>query len=312
MYDAHTHFIPEEVLGWLKENKSRVNAEWKQVDPAKADFLSVNGKWAFELKESFVSKQLFLEGQQQGGVKHSLLSPIPQLFLYEFPVEITQELVGVYNRSLADWCKAEPDRVAAIGTVSLNDPETAAADLRNAMNLGLKGAIIGPGHDGKLLSDPTFQPLWDEANRLGAVLFIHPLLNTDPRLQKRMMPNLIGVPFETTICATDILLSGLMDKSPNAKVLLAHGGGFLPYQIGRITKGYQMWPQVSSVLQAEPLDYLKRFWFDSVVWNPQTLQYLVDLVGADRVVGGSDYPFDLCELPVGCKTGEGYRSLVGI
>lgn len=141
-----------------------------------------------------------------------------------------------------------------------------------------RGAIIGPGLGEKLLTDESFAPFWEEANLLKAVLFIHPLLNTDPRLKNRMMPNLIGIPWETTVCATDLLLGGMLDKYPNAKVLLAHGGGFLPYQIRRMNKGYEQWSAVSSALQSPPSEYLKRFWYDSVLWNGGSLEYLISSV----------------------------------
>ena len=99
------------------------------------------------------------------------------------------------------------------------------------MNIGLKGAIIGPGLGRHMLSDSLFQPFFEEANRLKAILFIHPLLSEDPRLKRRMMPNLIGVPWETTVCATDLLLSGMVDKYPNIKILFAHGGDSFPIKL---------------------------------------------------------------------------------
>ena len=105
-------------------------------------------------------------------------------------------------------------KLSALGTVPLTNPEKAAQVLREAMNLGLKGVIIGPGLPEHMLSDEFFTPFFEEANRQKAIVFIHPLLSEDPRLKRRMMPNLIGVPWETTVCATDLLLSGLVDKYP--------------------------------------------------------------------------------------------------
>lgn len=311
MYDLHTHFIPQDVLHWLKENQKSVNAKWEKKEANKEEFLIVNEKWAFELKKSFVNPDLYLDEQAKAGVAHSVVSPIPQLFLYDFPAEITEELAAVYNKSLADWSGAHPGQLSALGTVPFNDPQLAAQVLSRAMKLGLKGVIIGPGCSGHMLTDEFFIPFWEEANIHQSVIFIHPLLSEDPRLKRRMMPNLIGVPWETTICAADILLSGMLDKYPGVKILLAHGGGFLPYQIGRLNKGYEMWKPVSSSLQAPPSDYLKRFWYDTVLWQPETLTFLLDLVGEDRVVPGSDYPFDLCEWPPVMVGEAGVKSLLG-
>ncbi len=310
MNDFHTHFVTQDVLDWLKENNQTVNAKWIKKSPDKAEFLSVNDKWAFELKEEFVNPDLYVNQMEKVGVTHAIISPIPQLFLYDFTSEITSEVSNIYNQSLANWSKSNPAKISALGTVTLNNPETAAEDLRKAMAAGLKGAIIGPGLNGQLLSNEVFTPFWEEANRLKAIIFIHPLLCEDPRLNQRMMPNLIGVPWETTICAADILLSGMLDKFPNVKILLAHGGGLLPYQIGRLNKGYQQWPVVSNTLTKEPSEYLKHFWYDSVLWNDQALEYLANTVGEDRIVPGSDFPFDLCAWPPSTTKASGSDSLL--
>jgi predicted TIM-barrel fold metal-dependent hydrolase len=311
VYDVHTHFIPPEVMQWLKDNQKTVNAQWEKRESAANDFLIVNNKWGFELKETFIQPELYLQEQTQAGVSHSLVSPVPQLFLYDFSEEITSELSSVYNHALAQWVNNHPERLSALATLPLNEPVRAAEELKKAAHLGLKGAIIGPGLPGRMLSDECFSPFWEEADRQQAIVFIHPLLCEDPRLKRRMMPNLIGVPWETTICATDILLSGLLDKYPRVKILLAHGGGFLPYQIGRLNKGYEKWKAVSAALEAPPREYLKRFWFDTVLWNTEALHYLVQSVGEERVVPGSDFPFDLSAWPPFSLSDKGVRSLLG-
>lgn len=311
MHDVHTHFIPTEVMDWLDENKRRVNAAKEKRDADKSVFLTINGKWAFELKELFIDELLYVGKQKESGIVQSLVSPIPQLFLYEFDKDTTHELSKVYNDALSRMSKSFPS-IAGLATLPLNAPGLAADELSRSMSKGLKGAIIGPGCGNLLLTDASFTPLWEEADRLGAVIFIHPLLSEDPRLRQRMMPNLIGVPWETTLCATDILLSGMMDKYPRVKLLLAHGGGLLPYQVGRLDKGYSQWKQVKSALQAPPSEYLKRFWFDSVLWNSEALQYLLKLVGEEHVLPGSDFPFDLCAWPPLLAENEAaYRSFVG-
>ncbi|KAA9029913.1 amidohydrolase family protein [Niallia endozanthoxylica] len=311
MYDFHTHFIPEDVLSWLKENKNAVNAEWIKKEKNKEEFLVVNQKWGFELKKTFIDFEIYLQEQENVGITHSVVSPIPQLFMYDFPLDISVEMSRIYNKSLAALIKENPEKLSALGTVPLRDPDKAAQVLNEAMNFGLKGAIIGPGLGRQMLSDSFFQPLFEEANRLKAILFIHPLLSEDPRLKRRMMPNLIGVPWETTICVTDLLLSGIIDKYPNLKLLFAHGGGLLPYQIGRLDKGYEQWELVSSNLQAPPSEYLKRFWYDTVLWNQDSIDFLVKTVGEDRVVAGSDYPFDLCAWPPREISDKGAHSLLG-
>ncbi|WP_462409777.1 amidohydrolase family protein [Neobacillus sp. Marseille-QA0830] len=310
MHDFHTHFIPEDVLHWLKDNQRMVHAKWEQKEAGKNEFLTVNEKWGFELKPAFIEDSVYLSEQEKAGITHSLVSPIPQLFLYDFPAEISADLSRVYNHSLAEWSKSAPEKLSSLGTVPLTNPELSAHILQEAMNKGLKGAIIGPGLPGSMLSDEFFIPFFEEANRLKAIVFIHPLLCEDPRLKRRMMPNLIGVPWETTVCGTDLVLSGMVDNYPDVKILFAHGGGFLPYQIGRLDKGYEQWKLVSSNLKAPPSHYLKRFWYDSVLWNQNSLDFLIQTVGEDRVVPGSDYPFDLCVWPPEGKNLTGTQTIL--
>jgi predicted TIM-barrel fold metal-dependent hydrolase len=297
MFDMHTHFIPEDVLLWIKDHKRLVNAEWVKREEKSVTFLTVNNKWGFELKESFIDSSLYLQEQEKAGVLHSLISPIPQLFLYDFPEEITKELSSVYNLSLAKWVKNHNKKLSSLATIPLNNPSQAAKELRSAMELGLKGAIIGPSLENLMLTNNCFSSFWEEANYQKAIIFIHPLLCEDSRLKNRMMPNLIGIPWETTICATDLLLSGFLDKYPHVRILLAHGGGFLPYQIGRLNKGYNKWANVSKSLQGLPSEYLCRFWFDTVLWSDDSLNYLIKTVGEEKVVPGSDFPFDLSSWP---------------
>ncbi|MGG0719476.1 amidohydrolase family protein [Robertmurraya massiliosenegalensis] len=310
MYDFHTHFIPAEVLSWLKDHQQKVDARWVKKEENKDEFLVVNEKWGFELKKAFINSELFLQEQKEIGVTHSVISPIPQLFMYDFSDDISTEVSRVYNQALANLVNSHTNELSALGTVPLTNSVKAANVLGEAMQLGLKGVIIGPGTDDHMLSDHFFTPFFEEANRLEAIVFIHPLLCEDPRLKRRMMPNLIGVPWETTVCATDLLLSGLIDKYPKVKILFAHGGGFLPYQIGRLDKGFEQWDLVSRNLQARPSEYLSRFWYDTVLWNEDSIDFLVKTVGEASVVPGSDYPFDLSVWPPKNRTDKGILSLL--
>lgn len=297
MYDIHSHVVPSAVLDWLRTHRSDVNATWEQRVAGKEPFLTVNEKWSFELKRPFFQSDLFLQEQLEAGMVHTLVSPIPQLFLYEMPWQITRDLATLYNEALAEWVRLSSGRLSGLASVPLNAPDVAAAMLEAAMRQGLKGVIIGPGYNQLSLSDPFFTPLFEAADAMRAIVFIHPVLNEDPRIQRMMMPNMIGVPWETTLCALDLMLGGILDRFPNIRFLLAHGGGFLPYQIGRCNQGYEVWPAVKHALKEKPEHYLKRFWYDNVLWHPSAEEHLIRIVGQDRVLPGSDYPFDLKVWP---------------
>ncbi|KAA9021651.1 amidohydrolase family protein [Niallia endozanthoxylica] len=308
MHDFHTHFIPSDVLEWLKENKNKVNARWSVNEETNEESLIINEKCRIELKKNLINFEAFIQGQENAGVRHTTISPIPQLFLYD-SVSISTEISKIYNEALAQLTVNHPEKISALGTVPLANPVKAAQVLNDAMKLGLKGAIIGPGLGKQMLTDPFFKAFFEEANRLKAILFIHPLVNDDPRLKRRMMPNLIGEPWETTVCATDLVLSGFADKYPDVKIVFAHGGGFLPYQIGRLDKGYEQWEVVSANLQAPPSEYLKRFWYDSVVGSQESIDFLIKVVGEDRVVPGSDANTTLWESALNISD-KGIQSLL--
>ncbi|MFB5190046.1 amidohydrolase family protein [Alicyclobacillus fastidiosus] len=312
MFDVHSHFVPRRVLEWLELNQARVPMTLDERVPGKDPFLTVNDKWSFELKRTFFDPAAYLAEQSAAGIKHTLVSPIPQLFLYDFSADITTAVSELYNGELAAWVQSHDERLSGLGTIPLNAPEQAAQTLETALDLGLKGVIIGPGHQGIPLSDERFRPVWQKADDAGAIVFIHPLLNDDPRIQRLMMPNLIGVPWETTICALDLILGGVLDQYPNVKVLLAHGGGFLPYQVGRLTQGYSVWPAVRNTIQESPAEYLRRFWYDSVLWDERSLKYLQSVVGLERVLPGSDYPFDLRVWPPMLENEDAVQAFLNI
>lgn len=309
-FDGHVHFLPETVLAWLRQSGRSIDVRIENRVPGKEPFLVVEGKWAFELKRAFVDERLFLDEQRTAKVAHSLVSPIPQLFLYELDAAVTKEAASVYNDGLVEMVQRHGDRLSALATVPLNDPEAAAAELLRGMDRGLKGAIVGPGVGAKPLSDESLHPFWEAADSRGAIIFLHPLLSTDPRLKRPQMPNMIGVPWETTVAGADIVFSGMLDRFPRVKIMMAHGGGYLPYQIGRLNKAYDMWPAAAANLQAPPEQYLRRLWFDTVLWHEATFDYLCRLVGPERLVPGSDYPFDLSHWPPGPEAAHGHLTLM--
>ncbi|WP_082407081.1 amidohydrolase family protein [Bacillus sp. JCM 19041] len=297
MIDCHTHFIPEAVQTWLRDHKEQLNAKWIPKGHDKT-LLSINNKWAFPLTLPFIDINLYEKTYREAQVKQAIISPVPQLFLYDFESNVTNELVTVYNRALSE-ITSHNDTFSGLATVSLQNPVRAAEQLETAMNQGLLGAIIGPGVRTDTLSNERFIPFFEAANKRKALIFIHPLLNEDPRLSQRKMPNLIGVPFETTIAGTDLILSGMLDRFPDIHFLLAHGGGFLPYQLGRMEKGVDSWSSEYNHLSRRPLEYAKQLYFDSVLWSDDAMELLVKTVGVSQIIPGSDFPFELKQWPLG-------------
>ena len=199
------------------------------------------------------------------------------------------------NDVLADHIAKRPARFAAFAALPMQDPEKAAAELRRAMKtLGLRGAMIGSNVNGKNLDDPSFEPLWAAAAELDAFMFIHPVtVAGSDRLKSYYLVNLVGNPLDTTIAAACLVFGGVLDRYPKLKFLLAHGGGFLPYQAGRWEHGWQVREEPKKNVKAAPKNIIHRFLYDTICHSRASLEFLIAQAGVERVLMGSDYPYDM-------------------
>ncbi len=188
-------------------------------------------------------------------------------------------------------------RLAALGSVPLRQPEAAVRELERALSLGLCGIEVGASVGGVFLGDDAFEPFWAAAERLGAVVFIQPTARGVPAaaLGDYFLWNLLGNPLETGITAAHMTLGGVLERHPGLEVLLAHGGGALPALRGRLAKGWSFQGQARSRLGRSPADAIRRFHFDTVVYDPAVLADLAAFAGADRLVMGTDHPFQMAE-----------------
>ena len=189
------------------------------------------------------------------------------------------------------------DRLSGMATVPFKTPEAAAAELRRAVTeLGLKGVQIGTTMEDVPLDDERFDPFFAAAAELDVPVVLHPYyVGTKPEFADFYFTNLIGNPLETGVAASRLILSGGLDRHPNLTVVLVHAGGFMPYQIGRLDHGYKVRPETNAKISAPPSSYLRRFYFDTITHAGTPLKFLVKLVGADRVVLGTDIPFDMAD-----------------
>ena len=229
------------------------------------------------------------------GVDVQVLSPTPNQYYYWAEEALAEEVVRLQNENISALCAAHPGRLYGLGTVALQHPQRAAAQLRHAMRtLGLKGVEISTSVEGRELDDASLQPFWAAAQELGAVVFIHPFgTSLGPRVASHYLVNTIGQPLETTIALSRIIFSGLMDRHPGLKILAAHGGGYLPAYLGRSVHAFEVRPEAAAAMQRPPADYLRSMFFDSLVYEPRALRQLMDTVGASQVLLGTDYPFDM-------------------
>src|SRR5690606_39141580 len=188
---------------------------------------------------------------------------------------------------------AAPDRLRGLGLVPLQHPEHTVPALDHALGQGLAGVEISSHAPGRELSDPAYEPFWSRAEETGALVFLHPFGCTlDERLDQWYLSNTVGQPTENAVALSHLIFSGVLDRHPGLKLVAAHGGGYLPFAIGRSDHAWRVRPDARGC-EHEPSSYLRRLWFDTVVHDDRALRTLVEVAGADRVLLGSDYPFDM-------------------
>jgi len=200
-------------------------------------------------------------------------------------------LDAAMNETIARAVAAHPDRLRGLGSVPLQAPGLAVAELTRCMTeLGLSGVTISTRVRDREIGDAALRPFWDAAQALGAVVFIHPAGNHDPRFRNWQLWNSVGQSFEEAMAIASLFYEGVLDAYPKLKIVVSHGGGYMPFYLGRIARNYVEKPATRANMSKPPVDYVRMLHYDSCVYDPDTLAYLVHLVGAERVVMGSDYP----------------------
>jgi aminocarboxymuconate-semialdehyde decarboxylase len=236
------------------------------------------------------------------GIDVQLVLPPPNQCYTTVPLDIAVKASRMVNDGLAEYVARKPDRFVALGAVPLIDGAEAAKEIERAMtSLGMKGAEILTNVAGRELSEPEYSPFWKKAEELGALVVIHPNGFTQAqRLTRFYSNNVIGNPLETTIALHHLIFDGVLERHPGLKILAVHGGGYLPAYSGRIDHAWGARSDSHGALPQPPTSYLKKIYVDTVVFTPHQLAELVRLFGADHVIMGTDYPFDMADFdPIG-------------
>ncbi len=231
------------------------------------------------------------------GIDVQVVMPPPPQCYYTVPLDISVTASQMVNDGLAEYVAKKPDRFVALGTVPLIDGNEAAKELERGMTkLGLKGVQILTNVAGKELSDPAYAPFWKKAEELGAVVLLHPNGFTEgQRLTRFYFNNIIGNPFETTLALHYLIFDGVLERHPKLKIISVHGGGYLAAYSGRIDHAWGARSDCNANLPHPPTTYLKRIFFDTVVFTPHQLAELVNVFGVDQVIMGTDYPYDMAD-----------------
>ncbi|CAM5205611.1 Aminocarboxymuconate-semialdehyde decarboxylase OS=Castellaniella defragrans OX=75697 GN=HNR28_002256 PE=4 SV=1 [Castellaniella defragrans] len=291
--DIHSHVIPHRFVGALEQSPDEFMA---RVDAQGETRRIIHEQgYAYPLFDEFHDPEAKLESMDRKGIDISVISPAPPTFYYWADVDLALKVAHLVNDGVADMAAARPARLRGMATIPMQHPDAAIAEMeRVARDYGFKAIEIGTSIEGAQLDEGRFRPVLRRAQDLGLFVFAHPYyVGAKNGLEDYYLTNLIGNPLDTTTMVARLMYGGVLDELPELKICLAHGGGFTPYQVGRLIHGHKVRAEAHKNTRTSPKDLIRRFYFDSLVFEPKALRYLIDLVGADRICIGTDAPFDM-------------------
>ena len=292
--DTHSHVIPETIIDAMRAQPDLYKTK---ITGTRGKYVFNRGKVSFDLIMEFYDADAKVESMDRKGLDISYISPGPQTFFYGLDANNALKTAALVNDGIAKMVATRPERLRGMATLPMQHPDAAIAELERAgKEHGFKAVEMGTAIGEEELADPKFRPVLRRLQELKMVVFAHP--NTQGaggRLDCWYLTNLIGNPLDTTIMVGKLMFSGALDELKTLKFLLAHGGGFLPYQIGRFQHGHAVRADTATVTQSKPLDMFKNFYFDALTHSPQATRHLLEMVGSEHVVLGTDSPFDMGE-----------------
>jgi aminocarboxymuconate-semialdehyde decarboxylase len=291
--DFHTHIIP----GNYPDRPAMVNEPaWpvmEKIDDQHSRMM-IAGK-PFRVFESFYwNVQERIARLDDVGVDVQVISPLPELLSYWLAADAAVPITDFMNEFVANMVRSAPTRFAGMGSVALQDPLRAMRQLEAIHRLGLRGVHVGSHVNGRSIAAPEFYPFYEAAEALGLFVFVHGIKpgGGDLMLGPPLMPAVLGVPQENAVAIASFIMTDILARFPRLKLVFSHGGGTIGAVIDRMNAVWVAFEPMRKAVSMPPADYLRRFWFDTVVFGPNYLKYLVDTVGADRLIGGSDGPVD--------------------
>ncbi len=291
--DIHSHVIPPRIVDAIAADPAGFAA---RIEGTGTQRRMVHDQgYAYPLFDEFVDPAAKLAVMDRKGLDVSIVSTAPPMFYYWAQPELAAKAAQLVNDGVAEMVASTPQRLRGMASVPMQHPELAIAELERAVAThGFKAVEIGTTIEGVQLADPRFRPFLKRARDLDVLVFIHPYyVGSKAGLESYYLTNLAGNPADTAVSIANLIFSGALDELAGLKILAAHGGGYAPYQIGRLVHGHKVRPEARAITASSPKDLLKQLYFDTLLFDPQALRFLIDLVGADHVCLGTDAPFDM-------------------
>jgi aminocarboxymuconate-semialdehyde decarboxylase len=292
--DCHAHYVSPLAVKAIKDHPDRYGVRVTQVPGGERIDLPGEAP-ARPLAADLLD--LSRRGEKLSGFTGQVVGTWMDVTGYRLTSELGARWSELLNDSFAEDLRnwSGQMRFWPLANVPMQDGPAAAKELeRTVMQHGFRGAMIATNVAGANLDEPRFDPFWQKAQELRVPVVLHPFAVIGPdRLERFYLNNAIGNPTDTTIAAASLIFGGVLDRFPELQIVLMHGGGFVPYQYGRSDRAYDVRPEPKINGAGMPRDYLRRFLFDTIVFSPRVLRYLIETVGSDRVVLGTDYPFDM-------------------
>jgi aminocarboxymuconate-semialdehyde decarboxylase len=296
--DIHHHYIPMELIDEVKKNGKALGVEYFPPKDAKDNPLRIQFPKGNRLSPDPRMAEVpnRLEAMTKGNIGIATVEAHTACVGYELDGERGETWSRLYNEAIMNLVKRHPNRFAGIATVPLQDPTRAAKVLEHAViNLKMSGVTIASNVVGKYFNSKEFDPFWKKAEELDVLMIMHPewVAGAD-KMDPFSLRSICGNPADTTLSVTYMIYTGVFDRFPNLKLCLLHGGGYFPYHLGRLDQGKTGGSGAAAIpAKYPPSKYLKNLYFDNLVYRVETLEYLKRMVGADHIMVGTDYPFDL-------------------
>ena len=293
--DIHAHLTPQ--CFWKATEEG---GEWhsllREQDPRGRQYSLIGGRRSQLPPKTRWTPEERLSDMDSKGVDVHVVSPYSGFYNYELDTRVALATSKDSNNEIYQMTKTWPDRFAGLATLPMQDVNSAISELERAMvQLGFKGAMIGDQVNGRTLDEPEFLPFWKAAEQQGALILFHQAGETivSSRINRYHLPNTIGNLADRAVTFASLVFGGVMDAFPDLRICLSHGGGYTCYGIGRMDRGWQVRAEARADINQPPSTYLRRFYYDCIVYTEAALRFLIDTVGIDRVVFGTDWPYDM-------------------